>query len=141
MPLADVFVSNDVLVKLITENVRPSRDLEGVDVKSLDIIKLGQLYAMLTGKAFLDLLPGFPEIHAVSDDGPWVYRLPAMLQSILADLAEPKLSATAERWAQIPEFALDKVGSAAVATMLGDLCRLARLAQAGGERMYLWNSV
>jgi hypothetical protein len=139
MPLADAFVSSDVLVLLIDEDVRPSRDLGGVDVKSIDIVKLGQLYALLSGKAFLEVLPEFPEVHAISDDGPWIYRFPAALESMLARFTAAEIASTAARWAEISEFELDRIDSATVAAMLGDLCRLARLAQRDGDHMYLWN--
>ena len=142
MPLADAFVSNDETVKSITASTHPSRDLGGVDVKSVDVVKLGQLHALITGKAFQDVLPEFlPEAHIVSDDGPWVYRFPAVLQKTLAALREPEIAQLAERWSKIREFALDRIPAQRVASILRDFVRLAQSAEGRAERLYLWNSL
>jgi hypothetical protein len=139
MPLAAAFVSNDVAVKLINDDVLPSRDLGAIDVKSIDVVKLGQLYAMLTGKSFLEILPEFPEIHALSDDGPWIYRCPAALRSRLTQLDAASISATAARWAKVSDFSLATVEVATVESMLRGLADLARRAELDGDNLYLWN--
>jgi hypothetical protein len=140
MPLADAFVSNDEAIKSITADTMPSQEFGGVDVKSLDVVKFTQLYAVMTGKAFKEALQEFlPEAHVVSDDGPWVYRCPAPLQAALAALHDPELSSTAEQWATKPEFKLDRIDASTVAAILGDLVALSQVAEGRGERLYLWN--
>jgi hypothetical protein len=142
MPLAGAFVSNDDSVKSIAATTLPWRDLGGIDVKSIDVVKLGQLHALMTGKTFQDVLPEFlPEAHVVSDDGPWVYRFPITLQASLAALREPELSQLAERWSKIREFELDRIPAQRVTAILGDFVRLAQTAEGRAERLYLWNSL
>jgi hypothetical protein len=142
MPLADAFVSNDDAVKLITAATQPSRDLGGIEVRSIDVVKLAQLYALTTGKSFEDALPAFlPEAHIVSDDGPWIYRCPAQLQAMLAALHDPELTAIAAQWAEIPEFGLDRIPASTVVSILDEFVRLAQAAEQGGEHVYLWNSL
>jgi len=139
MPIADAFVSSEEGINTITASTRPLQDLDGVDVKSIDVVKLGQLHALLTGETFGDALIEFlPEVHSVSEDGPWVYKFPATLQITLAELSDLELSSTSEDWAKIPEFGLDGIDALRVASILQDLVKLAQRAEEKDEYLYLW---
>jgi hypothetical protein len=139
MPLADAFVSHDAAVMLLTCETVPCRDLGGVDVKSIDVVKLSQLYSILTGTPVVELFREFPLVWSGSDDGPWICRFPAALQLALARMSLSEIAETASRWAQIKEFALDKVPATTVLEMLSDLARLARAAEPSDAHVYLWN--
>jgi hypothetical protein len=140
MPLADAFVANDAALKSITESTQPSRDLAGVDVKSIDVVKLAQLHALMTGKPFKEALQEFlPEALAVSDDGPWVYKCPLTLQKSLASLSEPETTQLAERWSKIREFELDRIDATRVLSILLAFVRLSKLAVSSGDHVFLWN--
>jgi hypothetical protein len=142
MPLADAFVSNNATVKTIRADTRPSKDLGGVDVKSLDIVKFCKLHAALSGRTFEEVLPEFlPEVHAVSDDGPWVYAFPKSLQSALATLRDAERALVAKQWAQSREFALDGIDASKVAAIFEELVKLAGLSEQRDERLFLWNSL
>ena len=140
MPLGEIFVSNMDSLPSIRAETLPSRDLEGVDLKPIDVVKLAQLQAQLFAKTFEAALQEFlPEAHVVSDDGPWIYLFPAELQKALAGFDERKISSVANKLSQSQEFALDGINSAGVAEILKQLVRLAGIAEQSNRQVYLWN--
>jgi hypothetical protein len=141
MPLADLFVGDPESIKSITADVVPSRDLNGIDVKGIDLVKLTKLHSLINEKPFELALPEFVEAHAVSDDGPWVFECPTTLQAKLATLADAEFDALSKRWAGIQEFALDGFGTSEVRSLLQGLRQMAQSAERTGKRMYLWNSL
>ena len=116
----------------------PSQTFGGVDIKGIDSVKFGTLHSILTGRPFEALLPEYEPVVTVSDDGPWVFRLPPELVSGLAELGDAERAKVTKRWASTEEFALDRWAEKDVADALGAIATLARKANGSGQALFLW---
>ena len=86
--LSDLVLASESDVERIGESRVPSQDFPGIDVKGIDTIKLGTLHSFLTGKDFDSLLPEYDPVLSVSEEGPWVFRVPGELAAALANLPD-----------------------------------------------------
>ena len=141
MPLTDAFVADRTTVAAISDSTVPVRDLAAVDVKGVDIVKLGKLRSILADKPFTTVLPEFPEVHAVSDDGPWIFEISPALIASLAQMKTPEAVEFAKRWATIQEFQLDGFDLSAGTSVLQQFVLLAQQAQTQAKGVYLWSSL
>ena len=114
------------------------RQFGGIDIKGIDVVKFATLHALLTGAAAAELLPAYEPVASGSEDGPWVFQLPAALVQRLAALEEPQLSSVAVAWAATEEFVLDRWAAQDVRRVLEDISALARGAQAPEQVLFLW---
>lgn len=138
MPLIDAFVADISVVKSVDSSTEPLRDLGAIDVKKFDIVKLAQLQVILTGQPFKSVLQDFPEVHEVSDDGPWVFEVSRPLTDMLADMSELQLQDAARKWATLEEFKLDRIDETMVTSVLMQFVKLAQLARSTSQQIYLW---
>src|SRR5262245_23932753 len=116
----------------------PSRSFDGVDIKGIDSVKFGILHSIVTGRPFETLLAEYEPVVTVTDEGPWVFRLPPELVSRLAELGDAEIAKVAKQWVSTEEFALDGWGESDVAGALGSISTLARKATESGQALFLW---
>src|SRR5690242_6358615 len=73
--------------RAVAEDPAPCRRWPGVDAKGLDQVKLALLWALLDEQPFRDeSVLEFAPLAEVSEDGPWVFRVPPPLVAALAAL-------------------------------------------------------
>src|SRR6266566_5252179 len=90
--LSDIVIADKSEAEAIGASKNPSAEWEGAAWKTIDPVKLGTLWSILRGEP-LDLdgvmakVREIQLLHEASDDGPWVYHLPAPLRDALADLS------------------------------------------------------
>jgi hypothetical protein len=146
--LTDIIIADPNEAKAILESgsdqlIRWPR-LEG---KGVDAIKLGTLWAVLSGGSLddVDAITNFmPEeaLLAESADGnTMVLAIPQVLTDALADLDEAKEELAVQRWADTEEFKLDGWLTADVEDYLRDLIEHAQKAKASGKPLLLWVAV
>jgi len=116
----------------------PSRAFGGIDIKGIDTVKFGTLHSLVTGRTFDEVLALYDPVVEVSDDGPWVFRIPEELVERLAALSEEEGRTVAAKWAATEEFALSGWDEAAVSDGLVAICELARRAVDSGQALFLW---
>ena len=141
MPLAEIFVAEPSTVETIDATTVPTSDLGAIDVKRLDIVKLGQLRSLLSGEPFAAVLPEFPAVREVSDDGPWVYQISDPLVESRASMDDSTCETTAARWANTDEMQMDGFDVAAAHVLLQELTALAAEASGSDRKVYLWNAL
>ena len=112
----------------------------------IDTIKLGTLSQILGGRPVddVDAVSTFmvdDVLDQASEDGPWVFLIPAELQTALAILGEDKADSVAEKWASTEEFVLDRWQKEDVGEYLRDLVAHARKARDAGKSLLLWVSL
>jgi hypothetical protein len=119
----------------------PSRAFDGIDIKGIDSVKFGTLQSILTGRPFEELLSEYDPVVTVSDEGPWVFRIPHELLTRLVALDHTERARVAKQWASTEEFGLDGWAEDDVAGALGSISTLARKAVDSGQTLFLWMSL
>jgi hypothetical protein len=135
--LSDLIVAPPVDAERVGRASLPDASIPSVDVKGIDTVKLGVLHEILTGTSFDELLEQYDPAYEGSDEGPWVFVLPAELVASLAKLDSGDRRTVAAKWAQAEEFALDGWSLSDVATGLDVVCEQACAAVSAGKALLL----
>ena len=139
--LSDLVVAPPGDAERIGRARAPAAEFGGLDIKGIDSVKVGMLHSILTGRPFKQLLPEYNPVFAGSDEGPWVFRLPADLVTRLASLAGEDKQLVVRQWAATREFALDRWPAGAVARAFDGIAALAQQAEDAGHSLFLWISL
>jgi hypothetical protein len=144
--LSNIVIADKSEARDIAECDTPARQWEGIELKTLDPVKLGTLWAILSSEsgveAVVELAGRFSLLYEVSDDGPWVYEVPCDLRNRLAELAAMNPEAVlpvARDWASTEE--LQDWEFEEVASVVYDICDLADSARLQGKDLLLWISL
>jgi hypothetical protein len=138
-PLVTELVVADLRdARALAEHAAPRARWTGLDAKGVDQVKLGTLWALLAGREYRDeLVLEFAPLHEVSEDGPWVFRVPDALVALLAEVDDAGASRAAPAWAATDELALDGWDAEGAAALLAALRGLARSARDGGTPLLM----
>lgn len=98
MPLTDFFVATPKELRDADPSKLPA-PFKTYRTKNVDAVELGTLNQILTKSADLPAL-----VLEVSDEGPWIMRLPAGLTKAIGELDDKSLKRIAARWAKTEEF-------------------------------------
>ncbi len=129
--ISDLVIADEREARAVAGEAVPRRRWTGIDAEGVDQVKLATLWALLAGREFRDeLVSEFVPLHEVSDDGPWVFRFPAPLVQLLAELEDDRASRLGSAWAGTEELELDGWDAESVAPLLHGLRSLARGAHA-----------
>jgi hypothetical protein len=139
--LTDFVVADPGEAQRVCDSACPSQDFKGMDAKGIDPMKLGTLYAVLTGK---DLDASFISGNPLSSRGErWVMQVPVDLVQRLAKLDAKQLQAAAACWAETEEFSpkYDNWPPQAVHQVLEELAQLCLRAVAERKGVLMWMSL
>jgi hypothetical protein len=136
--LSDLVVAPENDAERVANAEAPSQAFGGIDIKGIDSVKFGTLHSIVVGRPFEELLPDYEPVVTVSDEGPWVFRIPSGLVSRLAAISETERAGLAKRWARTEEFSLDGWADSDVSEALDAISTLARRAMASGQALFLW---
>jgi hypothetical protein len=139
--LSDLVAAPATDADRIAHSVKPAAEFGGIEIRGIDTVKFGTLNAILSGRSFEALLPEYDPVVTVSDEGPWLFRLPTELVVRLASLAGGDERAVVSRWAATEEFALDGWSASDVARALDGIVVLARKCLDAGHSLFLWMSL
>lgn len=136
--LTDIVMADPNDAQRVLDSDVPSREF-GIDVKGIDPVKLGTLYAVLTGTKYDPGFIGEP-VAASGDMGPWVMVVPGDLVKRLADLHSDRLVAIGAEWAKTEEFQpkYDNWSKQEVTDVLVEIARLCADATAAGKCVFMW---
>lgn len=134
MSLTDFFVASPKALREADPAKLPA-PFKTFHTKNVDAVELGTLNEILTNS------PDLPELAIeVSNEGPWVLRLPPTLTRALAGLEDRKLlKRVAAKWAKTDEFVAVGAKPADVEALLESLHALA--ASIGRRSLYVWTSL
>jgi hypothetical protein len=110
-------------------------------IKGIDHVKFGTLHSILTGRSCEELLPEYAPVVTVSDEGPWVFRIPSDLVTRLAAVSGAEKQVAMSKWAATEEFALDGWPPSEVVRSFEAIASLARKAENTGRSFFLWMSL
>jgi hypothetical protein len=139
--LSDFFVAtpNDALeyesLLLAAEPV-PNERFTTVSYQGFTSLELGFLWAHLERQAWDVERHGLEHVSHGEEGETWLERFPDEFVRLLSDLEQP--AALASLWAQHEELNAEPED---LMPFLGDLKRLAQLAQSSRKALYLWGSL
>src|SRR5262245_54177269 len=137
--LSDLILATEAELASVPPDAVPINVLPGLDVKGIDLVKIGTLHALLAGRDFDPSLQGFPMVSGEeSEDGPWVFRCPDDLITRLAAVSDTDVPRVATRWAATEEFRLDGWDPGEVAVAFRKMRDFARRAKDEGKPIHLW---
>ncbi|HEV7704566.1 MAG TPA: hypothetical protein VGO46_09750 [Gemmatimonadaceae bacterium] len=139
--MTDLVVAASGDAERIGKSESPAEEFDGIDIKGIDAVKFGTLHSILTGRSFDDLQPEYEPVVSVSDDGPWVVRLPSDFVARLAALTGAEKQAAVSKWAATEEFELDGWTESDVTEAFDEIAVLARKAKDAGLSLFLWESL
>ena len=125
--------------EIVCQSLNPSKDFAGIDAKGIDTVKMGTLYAILTGvKADPAFMSDF--VCQASEDGPWVSEVPRDMAQKLAELAPTELRSIGARWAVTEEFTREWGGwpPEAVQHFLQELAIMCAHAVSESKVVFMW---
>ena len=139
--LNDIFVADQSDVLKLTQHNLPLNLFIGVDVSGIDPIKIAELYSIVAGLTFETALDEQTLVLEISEDGPWISKIPDDLRDALAMQTESDLSIVSHKWAKMEEFQLDRWSEKDVETSLISIAELARKSKDQAKQMFLWSSL
>lgn len=122
----------------IIESEKPVEEWKGLEANGLDPAKFAMLHALLSGELFDDALDECGPLHAASDEGPWLMKLPDDSVAHLAELEEDALDQVGGELAATEEFEEDGWSVDEVKGLVVALADLAGVARAQGRAMFVW---
>ena len=110
--LSDLVIANPQEAQDVAQCDNPAREWEGIEIKTLDPVTLGSLWAILTkvsdDEAVGKLVDQIALLHEVSDNGPWVYTNPKPVErrpgGSIGHGSLRKCRPVAEAWAATDEL-------------------------------------
>jgi len=139
--LSNLVVAPADQAERVAQSQVPSQEFDGVDVSGIDSIKLVTLHSLLTGQTIDELMPLYDPVVEVTDEGPWVFCIPADMATALATLNEDRKHDVARQWSETEEFILDDWSEEDVTAALNSICHEAKKATNKGESLFLWISL
>lgn len=136
--LVNVVVADLADAGSIIESEKPVEEWKGFEAKGLDQAKFAMLHALLSGELFDEALDECGPLHAASDEGPWLMKLPDDSVAHLAELDEGALDQVGEELAATEEFEEDGWMVEEVRSLVTELADLAGVARAQGRAMFVW---
>ena len=142
MPLTDCVIVDRKDARQVCDAACPSEDFNGMDAKGIDPVKLGTLYAVLTGSEYDPDFTGKPLCDG-GDEGPWVIEVPNDLVQRLAKLDAKQIGVAAAEWAKTEEFSpqYDNWPAEAVHEVLAEFAKLCAQAVAAKKSVLMWMSL
>ena len=142
---AGLFVATPEAVEAWDLNGLTPSDWPSLEFKRLDPVKLGSLEAILTGRAYADIVAEERTqlVRNGGTDGPWITAVRPALTNALAVLTPDAGMAAAGAWADTDEFKVrpsDPPRPQDVADLTGLLAAMAELAKRSlrdGQPLYL----
>lgn len=122
----------------IIESEKPVEEWKGFEANGLDPAKFAMLHALLSGELFDEALDECGPLHAASDEGPWLMKLPDDSVAHLAELEEDALDQVGGELAATEEFEEDGWSVDEVKGLVVALADLAGVARAQGRALFVW---
>jgi hypothetical protein len=136
--VTEIVLADEREAPAVAEDEAASRRWPGIDADGIDQVKLAILWAILNGEPLRDeLVVSFTPLAEVSEDGPWVFRVPPALVGALAALDAARAPVIAASWAAAEELELEDRDPEDVRRLLDGLRGMARAAAAANQPLLM----
>ncbi len=114
-----------------------------VHAKRVDPVKIVQLQCCIEGVPFEERLPLLDTmlVRDAGEDGPWIIRLPELLESSLASFSLADIDRYGRAWAATEEWQMDDGSPDWIVPFLGEISRLAASARAQQRSVFVLMSL
>ena len=135
--LADLYVSEDT--EAVGYDTNPEKFESRAQFKGFTVLELSFLWSIMNGAEWDPaMLDEFPCLLEKDQGERLVHRLPAEMVAALGQLTSGEVAALSPQWGAIEEL---NWPTDVATEVIVELVRLAHLANATGQSLYLWNSV
>lgn len=135
--VTEIVIADERDAQAVAEDLAPGR-WPAIDADGVDQAKLALLWAIVTGLEACDqIMEAFTPLAELSDDGPWVFRVPSALVSALAEIDVGRAPGVAETWARTEELELEDRDPGEVRRLLDGLRGVARAATAAHKPLLM----
>jgi len=136
--MTNIVIGDTSDVDAICASLMPVEEWRGIAVRGITPAKIAMLHSILTGDTFDEVFDEYDHVYAVSEDGPWVIRVPDAPLEKLAELEEDVLAQVGAEWAASEECESEGWPVEEVQALLEELAELARAAVDQDQAMFLW---
>jgi hypothetical protein len=140
--LTDLVVVNLSQVQAIAESSSPANDLQGIDIRGIDPVKLCELKTVLMARPDDgSWIREFEFVAGNKEEGPWVMRFPSDLAAAIAGIPGDKVESTAAAWIGTGAFELDNWNEMDVIEVLWAMRTLFTAKLGSSVAPFLWMSL
>jgi hypothetical protein len=138
--LTDFFIATPAEVQALDIAHGPSANGQCLRAKRTDPVKIIQLQCCIEGVPFEQRLPLLDEmmVRDGGEEGPWIFRLPDVLQSRLASASQQEIQQFGRAWAATEEWTRDGGTPDLIVPFLGEIAQLASQATAQQRSVFVW---
>lgn len=137
--LTDFFSATAAEAEALDITRGPSAQTQCVRAKRVDPVKIVQLLCCIEGVPFeqrLSLLDTM-FVRDAGEDGPWIIRLPELLEGALASFSLEDIDRYGREWAATEEWQRDGGTPDWIVPFLGEIARLASSARAQQRSVFV----
>ena len=136
--LAHIVLAPKTAAKKVAAESMPSKKMRNIDVKGVDVVKLGKLHAIVTGNKYDAVRKSYDLAAEGGEEGPWVVRLPDDFVATIAAFDVSAAKRAWEAWAKTEEMKADKINVAAARLIVRAMCDMCRRAHGDDQALFLW---
>jgi len=141
--LTDFFIATPAEVQALDIAQTPARSFRCLRAKRADPVKIVQLQCCIDGGSFEQRMPLLDTmlIRQAGHEGPWVFRLPDVLESRLAAASTEEIDHFGRAWAATEEWSRDGGTPQTIVPFLAAIAQFAAEARAQQRSVYIWMSL
>jgi hypothetical protein len=136
--LTDLILATEEELEAVGNDDVPIDVLPGVEAKGMGLVDFISLHAILTRQETDPVVTAFPAVRALSEDGPWLNRLPDDLVARLAACDDADLHRIATEWSQTEELQRGDWQHGELLSRLEEMKALAQRALIEQKPLHLW---
>ena len=141
--ITDFFISTPSEVQALDIAQTPAITVRCLRATRADPVKIVQLQCCIDGASFKERMPLLDTmlVRHAGDEGPWIFRLPDVLESRLATASPDELDRFGKSWAATEEWTRDGGTPQIIVPFLAAIAQFAFEARAQQRSVYIWMSL
>ena len=141
--LTDFFVATPAEVKALDITQTPATSVRCLRAQRTDPVKIVQLQCCIDGASFAERMPLLDTMlmRQAGEEGPWIFKLPEVLESRLATASADELDRFGKLWAATEEWTRDGGTPQIIVPFLAAIAQFAVEARAQKRSVYIWMSL
>jgi hypothetical protein len=141
--LTDFFVATLAEAEALDITKSPAVSLRCLRASRTDPVKIVQLQCCIDGASFQERMPLLDAmlVRQAGEEGPWVFRLPEVLETRLASASKEDIERFGKAWAATEEWRRDGGTPQTIIPFLGAIAQFAADARAQERSVYVWMSL
>jgi hypothetical protein len=138
--LTDFFIATPAEVQALDIAQTPATSIRCLRAKRTDPVKIVQLHCCIEGGSFEQAMPLLDTmlVRDAGQEGPWIFRLPEVLEGRLASASAADIDRFGKAWAATEEWTRDGGTPQTIVPFLGAIAQFAVDARAQQRSVYVW---